>query len=85
MRYTYDLNANGCLILYADNSDRQEMCANAQLISAAPDLLEAARQAVELVRTARRYFPKSIRDSDAFTLENTNAAISKAIAKAEGR
>jgi hypothetical protein len=47
-------------------------------------LLAALKSAAELVNTARQYFPKSIKNSDRFQLENTCASINKAIAKAEG-
>jgi hypothetical protein len=39
------------------------------------ELLQALSYAAELIKTARRYFPKSIRNRDKFQLENTNAAI----------
>lgn len=58
--------------------------ANAQLISASPDLLIACKEAQRIIKLARKYFPKSIQDSNTFDLENTNASISKAIQKAEG-
>lgn len=56
----------------------------ATLAAAAPDLLEAAREAADLVKLARQYFPKSIRHANAFKLELTAAALSKAILKATG-
>jgi len=58
--------------------------ANARLMAAAPVMLEALRYAAELIPTARRYFPKSVKFSDRFQLENVCATIGKAIAQAEG-
>jgi len=55
--------------------------ANAQLISVAPDMLEALKYAESLIKTARKYFPKSIQNADRFELENVNAAIVKVIHK----
>jgi hypothetical protein len=46
-------------------------------------LLEALGYAMGLITIARRYFPKLITNSDKFQLENTCAAIGKAIFKAE--
>jgi len=67
-------------------SDHKEetLQANARLIAAAPAMLEALRYAAELIPTARRYFPKSVKFSDRFQLENVCATIGKAIAQAEG-
>ncbi len=50
----------------------------------APDLYEALEYAAEIVKVARNYFPKSIRNSDRFNLENTNATITKALSRARG-
>ena len=58
--------------------------ADARLIAAAPVMLEALRYAAELIPTARRYFPKSVKFSDRFQLENVCATIGKAISQAEG-
>lgn len=66
------------------NMTRYDGEENARLIVAAPDLLQAARYALELISTARNYFPKSIQNRDRFQLENINAAIGTAVAKAEG-
>ena len=58
--------------------------ANVHLIAAAPDMLQALECAAELIKVARNHFPKSIRNGDKFQLENTCAAIGKAIAQARG-
>lgn len=58
--------------------------ASARLTAAAPAMLDALRYAAELIPTARRYFPKSVKFSDRFQLENVCATIGKAIAQAEG-
>jgi hypothetical protein len=47
-------------------------------------LVEALKEASELIKIARQYFPKSIKNSHKFQLENTCATIGNAIAKAEG-
>ena len=49
------------------------------------ELLEALKYTTTLIGVAKRYFPKSIRNSDKFNLLNTGAAIDRAIARAEGR
>ena len=46
-------------------------------------LLEACKRAENLIRTARKYFPKSVKNSDKFDLENTCATLGKAIHNAE--
>ncbi len=68
----------GICAMYADESSS----ANARLIAAAPELLEACKDALALVRKTRQYFPKSIKNSDKFTLENTCATLGTAIHKA---
>ena len=67
-----------------DYPHENEQTANARLIAAAPSMLEALRYAAELIPTARRYFPKSVKFSDRFQLENVCATIGKAISHAEG-
>jgi len=69
-----------CSLLGGDEHKQE----NARLIAAAPAMLEALRYAAELIPTARRYFPKSVKFSDRFQLENVCATIGKAIAQAEG-
>ena len=45
--------------------------------------IEALKLAAKLIITARKYFPKSIRNSDTFQMEYTCAAINKAIAQVQ--
>ena len=52
--------------------------------TAAPELLEACEQALELIKIARGYFPKSVHNQDKFQLESACAAIGTAIQKAGG-
>lgn len=49
------------------------------------ELLAALKSSQKLIQMARQYFPKSIHNSDKFTLENSCAEIGTAIAKAEGK
>lgn len=66
---------------YHDGQDK----ANARLIAAAPELLDALKEARSMLETASRYFPKSIHNSDRFSLLNVLAnTVNPAIAKAEG-
>lgn len=64
--------------------ENEEREGNARLIASATELLAALEYAEKLIRTARQYFPKSIKNSDTFQLENTCAAIGKALGKARG-
>ena len=66
---------------YTDDKWKEFMAIDYEPINT--DLLEACKVAEKLIRTARRYFPKSIRNSDKFDLENTGATISAAIHRAE--
>jgi hypothetical protein len=77
---------NYCLAVVGDvdRSTAERNKSNANLIAATPDLLEACEIANKLIKTARRYFPKSIKNSDAFELEIACATISRAITKAKG-
>ena len=43
------------------------------------ELIEACKTALELVKLARNYFPKSIRNRDKFTLELAGVTIDKAL------
>lgn len=57
---------------------------NRALLAAAPDLLAALQNAKAMLETASRYFPKSIKNGDRFSLLNVLAnSINPAIAKAE--
>lgn len=58
---------------------------NCTLHKSAPDMYEALKEAAKLIELARQFFPKSMHNSDKFQLENTCAAIGKAIAKVEGK
>lgn len=68
-------------VAHADANAAFIVCA----VNSHEELLEALKEAQKLISTARQYFPKSMRNSDKFSLENTCAAIGNAIAKAEGR
>ena len=68
-----------------DDMPHDEERANAQLIAAAPEMLEALKDARRMLETASRYFPKSIKHADRFSLCNVLAnSVNKAIRKAEG-
>lgn len=63
-----------------------ESDANARLISCAPEMLEALRDALKVCEIAKRYCPKSIKNADRFLILNIEAnSIKAVIAKAEGR
>lgn len=64
---------------------REGLAASIEELTASPDLLAACKDAAELCQLARRYFPKSIKNSDTFHLLNVEAnSIRAAIAKVEG-
>ena len=55
-----------------------------RLILTAPDMLEALHEALKVMQLAKKYFPKSIKNPDTFTLLNVEEnSILKAIRKAE--
>jgi hypothetical protein len=60
--------------LYGKHLGVRVSAEDAALIAAAPDLLEACKVASDMMRLARRYFPKSIQNSDKFMLENVCAS-----------
>lgn len=69
-----------------EEGTQEQKTANALLIAAAPELLDALKEARSMLETASRYFPKSIRNLDRFSLLNVLAnAVNPAIAKAEGK
>jgi hypothetical protein len=49
------------------------------LFASAPEMLQALEFSAELIKLAREYFPKSIKNRDKFTLENACATIGTAI------
>ncbi len=57
--------------------------ANAELAARAVNShaanVAALKAAAKIIKTARQYFPKSIKNSDTFALELTNAEIGKAL------
>lgn len=56
--------------------------ANAKLIAASPIMIDALIQVKKTLEMARRYMPKSIKNSDKFDFENAVATIGSAIDKA---
>lgn len=75
-----------CSIGYAFDADGKNLAEhNARLIASAPELLAALVSARELLETAKRYFPASIKNADTFSLLNVLAnTITPAIEKATG-
>jgi len=61
-----------------------DMEANAQLMVTSPKMLEALEYCQKVIEIARHYFPKSIKNSDSFMLENCCATVGKAIHEATG-
>lgn len=72
------------LPVLAPDDVKQQQADNARLIATSPELLAACKMAAKLILTARQYYPKSMHNNNKFDLENTNATIMAAIAKAEG-
>ena len=62
---------------------RQEARQAARMMLAAPDMLQALKDALEIFQTAKRYFPKAVTNADRFHLINIEAnSVRKAIVKA---
>ena len=76
---------HGSQVVICDMAKNKNNGYDARLIAAAPEMLDALKYAADIIILARDYFPKSIKNPDKFELENTCAAINKAIALAEGR
>lgn len=55
----------------------------ALLLAAGPDMAEALKTAEKIIKTARQYFPKSIKNGDRFALELAAAEIGKALHRAQ--
>ena len=76
-------NGNDIAIVKGGNEEGGEAEANAKLIAAAPELLEALIETQKLIENVRQYLPKSIKNSDKFHFENIVAnVINKAINQA---
>ena len=54
-----------------------------RLISERQEMLAALQEAAKVIQLARRYFPKTVKHADRFTLENTCATVGAAIAKVQ--
>ena len=77
-------HANAELIQALLRSSKQVNPTNPQAVAdALPDLVAACEEAEQIIKTARQYFPKSMRNADAFALENTCATVTAAIANAK--
>ena len=58
----------------------------ARMMLAAPGMLQALKDALEIFQTAKRYFPKAVTNADRFHLINIEAnSVRNAIAKATGQ
>ena len=66
-----------------NNETYQDEIRFCPLHKAASDMHEALKYSQDLIVIARKYFPKSIRNTDRFQLENTCSAINAALRKAE--
>jgi len=84
-KYNVMIEAPAYFLCGVSGIGKEECLGNAQLIAAAPELLEACEYAYKLIAIARNYFPKSIKHHAAFQLENTCATLGKAIRKAKGQ
>jgi hypothetical protein len=57
------------------NNNEEEAEANARLIAAAPDMLNALIEAKKLLESVRHRMPKSIRNTETFHFENILANV----------
>jgi len=75
----------GTFSIYTKNATTAHHEVDAALIAAAPELLQACKDAAKLCELAYSYFPTSILNGDRFQLLNIEAnSIKKAIRKATG-
>ena len=75
------ISADGMVIGYVDgfgNKDNEERKANARLIAAAPDLLEALQLAMPVLESMRKQWPRCTHDDSLDLLQTARAAIAKA-------
>ena len=84
-RNVQERDSNAALIAEAGTVYHETGKTPARLAEENRELLEALELALKELEHARRYFPKSIRNADKFSLENIVAnALKPAIAKAKG-
>lgn len=74
---------NNATLTTTGQCTQQEARLAARMMLAAPDMLQALKDALGIFKTARQYFPKSVRNADRFHLINIEAnSVRKAIVKA---
>lgn len=71
---------------YSEHRERVDADAEyiVRVCNAFPKLVEALEVALTLIPTARKHFPRAIKNGDRFDLENANATITKALRQAKG-
>ena len=86
-RYILDTSGDVVIgVVVLQDATPEQTRADGDLMAAAPELLDALKEARSMLETASRYFPKSIRNLDRFSLLNVLAnTVNPAIAKAEGK